>query len=130
MIDLACIYAEVLNDLEPKTAADFVDRLAKFFPHRFKIITDSGFEWTDRCPGCVKDKTTGNHPVDLVCKQHNIKHTLLRFVDLKLTAWLKGLIGALTKLFLKKLQQAEAKTLFILILIETLLFVNLLTLIT
>ena len=43
-----------------------------------KIVTDNGFEWTDRCTGFIKKKATGKHPVDLVCKEYKIKHSLTR----------------------------------------------------
>jgi len=73
------VYVEVLADLEPKTAAGFVTRFIAHFPYKLrKIITDNGFEWTDRCAGSVKEKATGCHPVDLVCAQHGIKHQLTR----------------------------------------------------
>jgi transposase InsO family protein len=73
------VYAEVLYDLEPKTAGKFVERFIKHFPYKvIKIITDNGFEWTDRCSGNVKEKGTGEHPVDRVCMQNAIKHTLTR----------------------------------------------------
>lgn len=73
------VYAEILYDLEPKTAGGFVERFIKHFPHKvIKIVTDNGFEWTDRCSGGVKEKGTGKHPVDCICNQNNIKHTLTR----------------------------------------------------
>ena len=73
------VFADILYDLEPSTSADFVKRFIDFFPHKVtKIITDNGFEWTDRCSGSVKEKATGNHPVDIVCAEHEIKHKLTR----------------------------------------------------
>jgi transposase InsO family protein len=66
-----------LYNLEPQTAADFVERFIAFFPDKIKkIITDNGFEWTDRCAGSIKDKATGTHPIDVTCNKHEIKHTL------------------------------------------------------
>jgi len=42
------VYAEVLYDLEPKTAGKFVERFINYFPYKvIKIVTDNGFEWTD-----------------------------------------------------------------------------------
>jgi transposase InsO family protein len=73
------VYIEVLYDMEPRTAAGFVERFIEHFPHKvIKIITDNGFEWTDRCSGGVKEKATGNHPVDIICSKHEIKHKLTR----------------------------------------------------
>jgi transposase InsO family protein len=73
------VYAEVLCNLEPKTAAGFVERFTKHFPYKLKkIITDNGFEWTDRCAGGVKFKSSGTHPVDVVCQKERVKHVLTR----------------------------------------------------
>ncbi len=73
------VYAEILYNLEPSTAADFVERFVGHFPYEvIKIITDNGFEWTDRCWGFVKQKATGKHPVDLICIRHGINHKLTK----------------------------------------------------
>lgn len=73
------VYAEILYDLEPKTAASFVEKFLQFFPYPIiQILTDNGFEWTDRCAGYVKEKATGNHPVDIVCTKFNVKHKLTK----------------------------------------------------
>ena len=73
------VYAEILYNLEPSTAAGFVERFIEFFPYKIKkILTDNGFEWTDRCAGSVKTKASGNHAVDVVCKKHDIVHKLTR----------------------------------------------------
>ena len=73
------VYAEVLYDLEPKTSSAFIERFIAYFPHKvIKIITDNGFEWTDRCSGGVKQSPTGKHLVDVVCSKHSILHRLTR----------------------------------------------------
>ena len=73
------VYAEILYDLEQSTAAAFIERFIAHFPYKVvKIITDNGFEWTDRCAGGVKEKPTGFHAVDLVCARHTIKHQLTK----------------------------------------------------
>ena len=73
------VYAEILYNMEPSTAAAFVENFIKHFPYPIKkIVTDNGFEWTDRCSGGVKEKATGNHPVDIICAENRIKHTLTR----------------------------------------------------
>lgn len=73
------VYAEVLYTLKPDTAAGFVERFIEHFGHQvIKIVTDNGFEWTDRCAGEVKEKATGKHAVDVVCHRHGIVHRLTR----------------------------------------------------
>lgn len=73
------VYAEVLYNLEPKTSAEFVERFTKHFPYKIKkIVTDNGFEWTDRCAGGVKTKPSGTHPVDQVCQKGQVRHVLTR----------------------------------------------------
>lgn len=73
------VYTEVLYDLEPKTAAAFVERFIAHFPHKvIKIVTDNGFEWTDRCAGGIKEAPSGKHPVDVACKNNDIQHRLTR----------------------------------------------------
>ncbi len=73
------VYVEVLYNLESQTAADFVERFVVFFPYKVKkLITDNGFEWTDRCAGGIKDQATGTHPMDVVCNKHDIKHKLTK----------------------------------------------------
>jgi len=73
------VYIEILYDLKPETAADFVERFLKDFPHEVRVIlSDNGFEWTDRCAGKIKKQATGKHPVDKICAKHNINHKLTR----------------------------------------------------
>jgi transposase InsO family protein len=73
------VYSEILYDLSPKTAAGFVERFVDFFPYKVNVIlTDNGFEWTDRCSVRVKPKGTGNHAVDVFCKRSKIVHKLTR----------------------------------------------------
>ena len=73
------VYVEILDNLEQKTAAAFVERFIKHFHCQVvSIITDNGFEWTDRCCGFIKPKGTGEHPVDQVCKRYKIGHRLTR----------------------------------------------------
>lgn len=73
------VYTEVLYDLEPKTAGSFVERFVAHFPHKvIKILTDNGFEWTDRCAGGIKEAPSGKHPVDVACENNGIQHRLTR----------------------------------------------------
>ena len=69
----------MLYNLEPNTSAGFVERFTKHFPYKIKkIVTDNGFEWTDRCSGGVKSRPSGTHPVDQVCEKVEIRHVLTR----------------------------------------------------
>jgi transposase InsO family protein len=73
------VYAEVLYDLKHDTSKSFIERFIADFPYKIKVIlTDNGFEWTDRCSFAYKNKATGNHPVDKLCKEQNIEHRLTR----------------------------------------------------
>ena len=73
------VYAEILYDLKPQTTADFVGRFIKDFPHEIRVIlTDNGFEWTDKCAGKIKNAATGNHPVDQICNELSIEHRLIK----------------------------------------------------
>ena len=43
------VYAEILYNLEPTTTKEFIERFIDNFPCKVNIIlTDNGFEWTDR----------------------------------------------------------------------------------
>jgi len=42
------------------------------------IVTDKGFEWSDRCAGGVKSKPSGTHPADQVCQKAEIRHVITR----------------------------------------------------
>ena len=58
------VYVEVHYNLEQNTAAKFIERFREAFPCPIRVIlTDNGFEWTDRCAAQVKEKATGYHPV-------------------------------------------------------------------
>ena len=76
------VYVEILPDLRAKTAAGFLSRvIADIKKHDVSvriILTDNGFEWTDRCAGSVKMAASGNHPVDALCLRHGINHRLTR----------------------------------------------------
>jgi transposase InsO family protein len=77
------VYAEVLYDRRGATARDFLERFLKSFPEPVHtILTDNGSEWTDRFaekkPGKPKGRPTGEHPVDRLCKERGLRHTLTR----------------------------------------------------
>ena len=76
------VFAEVFYDLKPATAALFLKRvmakLAKLAIPVRVVLTDNGFEFTDRCAGGYKPKATGKHAVDVLCAAHGIEHRLTR----------------------------------------------------
>ena len=71
------VYVEVFNDRKQESACAFVERFIEQFPHPIHtILTDNGFEWTDRPAGervrrGIK-KASGKHPVDIACQKHHI----------------------------------------------------------
>ena len=76
------VYAEVLYDLKAATASQFVRRVCADFPLPVRVIlTDNGFEWTDRCAGGGHahipghpPRASGRHAVDVACRQLGIEH--------------------------------------------------------
>ena len=72
------VYLEVLYDLKTETAADFIKRFTQAFGHPVTtILTDNGFEWTDRFSGGTY-RPSGGHPVDVACTERGIRHKLTR----------------------------------------------------
>ncbi len=73
------VYVEILEDLKPRTAAGFIKRFIKEFDYKVEtVLTDNGFEWTDRCAGAIKKKATGKHEVDKICIENRIEHKLTK----------------------------------------------------
>jgi transposase InsO family protein len=77
------VYLEVWPDRRGQTAAGFLERfLARFALPVHTILTDNGSEFTDRFavdkPGKPKDKPTGDHLFDVLCRRHRIAHRLTR----------------------------------------------------
>jgi len=77
------VYLEILPDRRGQTAAGFLERfLASFALKVHTVLTDNGAEFTDRFavdkPGKPKDKPSGTHPFDTLCRQHAITHRLTR----------------------------------------------------
>jgi transposase-like protein len=77
------VYLEVLPDRRGQTAAAFLERFLKSFALKVHtILTDNGSEFTDRFavdkPGKPKDKPSGEHPFDTLCRKHAINHRLTR----------------------------------------------------
>jgi transposase InsO family protein len=75
------VYLEILPDRRGQTAAGFLERFLDSFPLKVHtILTDNGSEFTDRFavdkPGKPKDKPSGNHLFDSLCRQRAITHRL------------------------------------------------------
>ena len=73
------VFVKVYYDRKPATAAAFLEEaLADFrFPVRV-VLTDNGFEFTDRCAGKRKRKATGKHLFDVLCAARGIQHRLTK----------------------------------------------------
>ncbi len=76
------VYVEVHDDLKPATAAAFVEQLRRHLEDlhvRLRVVlSDNGFEWTDRCAGKRKAKGSGKHAVGRLCAKWSIEHRLTR----------------------------------------------------
>jgi len=73
------VYLEVLYDLKQETTKEFVTRFKQHFPYPIKVIlTDNGFEFTDKLSGETRKAPTGKHLLDIFCKENNIEHRLTR----------------------------------------------------
>lgn len=77
------VHAEIHCNRRAATARGFLERFLKAFPYPVHtILTDNGSEFTDRFAVDMKDKPkdkpSGNHPVDRLCKEYQIKHKLTR----------------------------------------------------
>ena len=73
------MYAKVYYDKKPATAAAFLKWVAGKLPVPVRIVlTDNGFEFTDRCAGGYKAKATGKHAFDVMCAALGIRHRLTK----------------------------------------------------
>lgn len=77
------VHLEVLPDRTGTTAAEALRRFLAAFPGRVHtILTDNGFEFTDRFRDGNRDgaaaRPTGGHPFDQACAEHGIRHRLTR----------------------------------------------------
>jgi transposase InsO family protein len=77
------VYLEIHPRRHAETAAGFLKRFLKDFPHPvYTILTDNGSEFTDRFAVDMrnkpKDRPSGCHPFDLVCADQKIGHRLTR----------------------------------------------------
>lgn len=77
------VYAQVVMRRNGATIAECLKNfLAEFQYPVHTILTDNGSEFTDRFAVLMKnkpkDKPTGRHPFDRLCKAHDIEHRLTR----------------------------------------------------
>ena len=73
-------HVEVIFDRKAQTVADCFGRFLKAFGYPVHtVLSDNGSEFTDRFGSAryeKRQKGTGRHPFDLVCKAHKITHKL------------------------------------------------------
>jgi transposase InsO family protein len=77
------VYVETHDDRSGETGRAFLEAFLADFPHPVHtILTDNGGEFTDRFaekkPGKPAGKPSGEHPVDILCKERGITHKLTR----------------------------------------------------
>ena len=77
------VYVEIHPRRDAETAAVFPQAFLAHFPHPVHtILTDNGSEFTDRfavdMKNKPKDRPSGNHPFDKLCKKRGIVHRLIR----------------------------------------------------
>ena len=77
------VYVEILYDRKGETAAAFLRRFLEAFKVEVHtVLTDNGSEWTDRFAvdkkNKPKDRPSGDHPIDRLCRQRGIAHKLTR----------------------------------------------------
>ena len=98
------VFAKVCYDKKPATAKAFLQQVLADFPCPVrKVMTDNGFEFTDRCAGGVKSKPTGRHAFDVLCARHGIQHKLTgTFAARRPTAWWSVSTAALARRWRRK----------------------------
>jgi transposase InsO family protein len=76
------VHAEIVQDRSGETIAACLTRFLDAFGHTVHtILTDNGSEFTDRFGDArwrTREKGTGNHPFDKICRDRGIKHRLTR----------------------------------------------------
>ena len=72
------VFMRTYRDQSNTSSADFLRRLKRAAPMKIKtILTDNGSQFTDRFTSTTKS-STGKHEFDLVCKEFDIEHRLIR----------------------------------------------------
>jgi transposase len=77
------VFLEIHRQRDAETAQGFLQRFLVHFPHPVHtILTDNGSEFTDRFAVDMRDKPrdrpSGRHPFDRLCRKHQIEHRLTR----------------------------------------------------
>jgi transposase InsO family protein len=75
------VYIDIVEDRSGATIACLERFLAAFGHPVHTILTDNGSEFTDRFGAArwrQRDRGTGKHPFDQVCRNHGIRHKLTR----------------------------------------------------
>lgn len=77
------VYLEIHPRRDADTSAGFLKRFLAHFPHDVHtILTDNGAEFTDRfavdMKNKPKDRPSGNHPFDRLCRYRRIEHRLTK----------------------------------------------------
>jgi len=72
------VHLKIYGDKSKKSSADFINEIIDYFPFKItKILTDNGKEFTDKFDK-GRNKPSGNHIFDLVCKKNDIEHRLTK----------------------------------------------------
>jgi transposase InsO family protein len=76
------VYVEIIQERSAATVAACLETFLKTFGHPVHtILTDNGSEFTDRFGDArwrKRDRGTGNHPFDQICRHHGVRHKLTR----------------------------------------------------
>ena len=76
------VHVEIVPNRAGATLAACLERFLQAFGHPVHtILTDNGAEFTDRFAEARwrrRDRGTGAHPFDLVCRRHRVRHKLTR----------------------------------------------------
>jgi len=76
------VHVEIVPDRAGATLAACLERFLEAFGHPVHtILTDNGAEFTDRFAEArwrQRDRGTGAHPFDQVCRRHGVRHKLTR----------------------------------------------------
>jgi len=76
------VHVEIVQERSGKTIAACLESFLQAFGHPVHtILTDNGSEFTDRFGAARwhrRDRGTGAHPFDQVCRRHGVRHKLTR----------------------------------------------------
>jgi len=73
------VYFKIYENKTASNAAKFLENVIEYYPFKIHtILTDNGFEFTDRFRINNSNKPSGNHQFDKVCKKYKITHKLIK----------------------------------------------------